>query len=61
MSKYVYYYSAAKGIGEAPRLLMAYGGQDFEDNRLTMNQWPHLKPSKLYKLFQEPVDGFPDC
>ncbi|CAB3230548.1 unnamed protein product [Arctia plantaginis] len=44
MSKYVYYYGSLKVIGEAPRLLLAFGGQDFEDVRITLDQWPDLKP-----------------
>lgn len=46
MSKYVLYYSGAKALGEPPRLLLSFGGQEFEDVRLTMEQWPEFKPSK---------------
>ncbi|CAB3234383.1 unnamed protein product [Arctia plantaginis] len=43
MSKYVFYYFTVRGLGEGPRILLAFGGQEFEDNRLTQEQWPDFK------------------
>ncbi|KAJ8715263.1 hypothetical protein PYW08_005244 [Mythimna loreyi] len=43
MSKVVFYYFDIKGRGEACRLLLAYGGQQFEDRRITAEQWPTFK------------------
>lgn len=44
MPKYTYTYFPVKALGEAPRLLMVYGGQDFEDVRVSPENWPELKP-----------------
>lgn len=46
MTKYVFHYFDGKGLGEACRLLMAYGGQEFEDRRYTKEDWPAVKPSE---------------
>lgn len=35
------------GRGEPLRLLLAYGGIPFEDNRFEWDDWPKIKPSKL--------------
>ncbi|KAJ8712537.1 hypothetical protein PYW07_005379 [Mythimna separata] len=48
MSKYVFYYFDAKALGESSRLLMAYGGQEFEDRRHTDEEWPAIKPKMLF-------------
>lgn len=39
------YYFQVKALGEPIRLLLAYGGQEFEDIRLTQADWSALKPS----------------
>lgn len=39
-------YFQVKGLGEQVRLLLAYGGEDFKDTRLTRDEWPAFKPSK---------------
>ncbi|XP_026318447.1 glutathione S-transferase 2-like [Hyposmocoma kahamanoa] len=44
MLKVVLYYFALKAMGESTRMLLAYGGQEFEDRRLTEEQWPEFKP-----------------
>ncbi|XP_072944941.1 uncharacterized protein [Epargyreus clarus] len=44
MPKYVFYYFPVKALGESVRLLLAYGGEDFEDNRVTPDKWPEFKP-----------------
>lgn len=46
MPKFIYHYFGVKALGEAPRLLFAYGGQEFEDVRYTLGDWSAFKPSK---------------
>ncbi|KAJ8712536.1 hypothetical protein PYW07_005378 [Mythimna separata] len=48
MSKYVFHYFDTKALGESSRLLMAYGGQEFEDHRFSNEEWPAFKPKTLY-------------
>ncbi|CAH2246219.1 jg3690 [Pararge aegeria aegeria] len=45
MPKTVFYYFPAKAMGEPVRLLLAYGGEEFEDKRVKMEDWPSVKPS----------------
>nr|UQQ66585.1 glutathione S-transferase sigma 8 [Conogethes punctiferalis] len=45
MPKVVFNYFPVKALGESARLLLAYGGQEFEDNRVTPEKWPEYKPS----------------
>nr|WRX05953.1 GSTS1e [Helicoverpa armigera] len=45
MTKVVYHYYREKAMGEANRLLMAYGGQEFEDHRISDEDWPAFKPN----------------
>ena len=44
--KYKLTYFNFTGLGEPIRYMLAYGNQDFEDNRIEMADWPKLKPSK---------------
>ncbi|XP_049876420.1 glutathione S-transferase 2-like [Pectinophora gossypiella] len=44
MPKVVFTYFPLKGLGESGRLLLAYGGQEFEDRRITKDEWPEHKP-----------------
>ncbi|KAJ8715261.1 hypothetical protein PYW08_005242 [Mythimna loreyi] len=44
MSKIVFSYFDVKGWGEQCRLLLTYGGEEFEDHRFTHEQWPEFKP-----------------
>ncbi|XP_013195571.2 glutathione S-transferase 2 [Amyelois transitella] len=44
MSKVEFYYFPVKALGESVRLLLAYGGQEFEDNRIPADKWPEFKP-----------------
>lgn len=46
MPKYVYHYFPVKSLGEAPRYLMWYGNQEFEDHRIPKEDWPAFKPCK---------------
>ncbi|XP_053611162.1 glutathione S-transferase 2 [Plodia interpunctella] len=44
MSKVEFYYFPIKALGEPVRLLLSYGGQEFEDNRVVPEKWPEFKP-----------------
>lgn len=44
--KLTYFNLAARG--ETARLLLKLGGQDFEDNRVEMKDWPAIKPNTPY-------------
>ncbi|KAJ8715264.1 hypothetical protein PYW08_005245 [Mythimna loreyi] len=58
MTNYVFYYFDGKGLGESCRLLLAYGGQEFEDRRVTIEEWPALKPKCLFgKIPILEIDG----
>ncbi|XP_075980039.1 glutathione S-transferase 2-like [Anticarsia gemmatalis] len=48
MPKVVYHYFPLKGLGEAPRMLLAYGGQEFEDHRISFEEWPEYKSKTLF-------------
>lgn len=41
------FYFNVKALAEPIRFLFAYGGQEYEDVRVTRDEWPALKPSKL--------------
>nr|XP_034834990.1 uncharacterized protein LOC117991505 [Maniola hyperantus] len=45
MPNVVFYYFPVKALGEAGRMLLAYGGQEFDDRRVPMEQWPEIKPT----------------
>ncbi|XP_052743546.1 glutathione S-transferase 2-like [Bicyclus anynana] len=45
MPKTTFYYFNAKALGEPARLLLAYGNEQFEDRRVTMEEWPAVKQS----------------
>ncbi|XP_023950273.1 glutathione S-transferase 2 [Bicyclus anynana] len=45
MPNVVFYYFPVKALGESIRMLLAYGGQEFEDKRVPMEQWLEFKPS----------------
>ncbi|XP_068617890.1 glutathione S-transferase 2-like [Battus philenor] len=45
MPKVTVTYFNVKGLGEGIRMLLAYGGQEFEDKRVEKEQWAELKPS----------------
>ena len=55
MSVYKLSYFDAKAKGELSRLILSTAGQDFEDDRLTTDRWPELKPSKI-KVFYLPLE-----
>lgn len=39
------FYFNLKALAEPIRFLFAYGGQEYEDVRVTRDEWPALKPS----------------
>lgn len=41
-------YFNARGRAEVSRLLLALGGQEYEDVRIQIENWPQEKPSKNY-------------
>lgn len=41
------FYFNIKALAEPVRYLFAYGGQEYEDVRVTRDEWPALKPSRL--------------
>lgn len=41
------FYFNVKALAEPIRFLFAYGGVEYEDVRVTRDEWPALKPSKL--------------
>lgn len=42
---YKLYYFDIRGLAEPTRILLAYGGIEYEDVRLSKEEWPALKPS----------------
>ena len=49
MAQYKLTYFNKPGRGEPIRLLLAHAQVDYEDERVEMDQWPKLKPSKASK------------
>ncbi|CAF4930343.1 unnamed protein product [Pieris macdunnoughi] len=45
MSKISVHYFNERGLGEAIRTLLAYGGEDFDDIRYTDEEWEKFQPS----------------
>lgn len=43
-------YFNTRGLAEATRFLFKYGGIDFEDNRITKEEWPQLKEGLYFQL-----------
>lgn len=39
------FYFNVKALAEPIRFLLAYGNQEYEDVRVTRDEWPTLKPS----------------
>lgn len=47
MVSYKLTYFNGRGAGEVSRQIFAYAGQQYEDNRVTQEQWPALKESEF--------------
>ncbi|CAG4942572.1 unnamed protein product [Parnassius apollo] len=45
MPKIKFYYFNLKALGESCRLLLAYAGEEFEDIRVSMEEWEEMKPN----------------
>lgn len=50
--KYTLTYFDVRGLGETPRLILNYANVDFEDKRLTQDEWANsnFKKGKFIKL-----------
>lgn len=46
MPEYKVFYFNVKALGEPLRFLLSYGNINFEDVRITREEWPALKPSE---------------
>lgn len=46
MPEYKVFYFNVKALGEPLRFLLSYGNIQFEDVRITREEWPALKPSE---------------
>ncbi|KAM3957902.1 glutathione S-transferase 2-like isoform 2-T2 [Aphomia sociella] len=44
MPQVVFHYFPVKALGESIRLLLSYGGQEFQDDRVPSEKWPEFKP-----------------
>ena len=44
-------YFDGRGRGEVARQILAYSGQPWEDDRISFEQWPELKPSNYNKKY----------
>ncbi|XP_013148280.1 PREDICTED: glutathione S-transferase 2-like [Papilio polytes] len=58
MAKVKVTYFNVKALGEGIRMLLAYGGQEFEDIRVERDNWPELKPKTPFgQLPMLEIDG----
>lgn len=46
MPEYKVIYFNVKALAEPLRFLLSYGGIEFDDVRISREEWPALKPSK---------------
>lgn len=46
MPTYKLSYFNFTGLGEPARFILSYAGIDFEDNRISVEDWPQYKPRK---------------
>lgn len=51
MSQHKLTYFNIRGLGEGARLIFHQAGVEFEDNRLSREDWPSLKPSAFSRKF----------
>ena len=45
-------YFDGRGRGEVARQILAYSGQSWEDDRISFEAWPELKPSNFQKEYR---------
>lgn len=45
-STYIVIHCKSQGLAEPTRMLLSYGGIEFEDIRLAPDEWQAFKPSK---------------
>ena len=50
MANYKLTYFDVKGLGELTRLVFAQAGIEYENIRISHDQWPQLKPTMLYGM-----------
>ena len=50
MVHYKLHYFDVRGLGEMSRMVLHYAGQDFEDHRVSDEDWPDYKPSMKFVL-----------
>lgn len=48
-------YFNVKALAEPIRYLFAYGGIEYEDVRVSSEEWATLKPSKRHKYYENKV------
>ena len=48
MGKLKLIYFNGRGRGEPARLILAQAGVEYEDERIEFEDWPALKPSKMF-------------
>ena len=48
MTKIRLIYFNARGRAELSRLILAQAGQEYEDVRITKDEWPAMKPGNTY-------------
>lgn len=44
-------YFPIKGLAEPIRFIFAYANEEFIDDRIDANNWPTIKPSKIFFFF----------
>ena len=50
MPNYKLTYFNSKGRAELTRLILAQAGVEYDDNRITTEEWQKMKPSNKYTL-----------
>lgn len=54
--KYKLTYFDFSGLGEPIRFIFHYANIPFEDNRVSNDDWPKLKPSKLFIIITNCIE-----
>lgn len=53
MSEYILTYFNGEGLGEAIRMLLAFGNIEFEDKRIEDEEWEEMKGSEWVKIWEK--------